>query len=77
MKKLTRERVVPIISASVSWLSFGREASVGPSQQAERRYRNKHPSIWIGPHWTRHDDTSRETGVQLVHVTRTNCSSWS
>jgi hypothetical protein len=31
MKKLTRARVVPIIAASVSWLSFGMAASVLPS----------------------------------------------
>src|SRR3954454_2123529 len=31
IKKLTRERVVPIISASVSWLTFGMIASGRPS----------------------------------------------
>ena len=31
MKKLTRERVVPIISASVSWLIFGMTTSGLPS----------------------------------------------
>jgi hypothetical protein len=36
MKKLTRERVVPIISASVSWLILGRFSDAffsGASQQ--------------------------------------------
>ncbi len=31
MKKLTRERVVPTISASVSWLSLGTDISDTPS----------------------------------------------
>ena len=31
MKKLTRERVVPIISASISWLIFGTTFSGRPS----------------------------------------------
>jgi hypothetical protein len=31
MKKLTRERVVPIISASVSWLTFAMIGSGRPS----------------------------------------------
>ena len=35
MKKQTRERVVPTISANVSWLSLGTEVSGAPSLLAE------------------------------------------
>jgi hypothetical protein len=42
MKKLTRDRVVPIISASVSWLTFAMIGS-GRALLAEIRQQQKRP----------------------------------
>ena len=42
MKKLTRDRVVPIISASVSWLTFG-DDRLGPAFLAEIGQEKKRP----------------------------------